>query len=180
MIAALKSFFFRISTREKVLLVLFVWVLVLLGLSRMWSDLRLRVNALGAAHSQLEMQGVYLGLRGELADQLARSSERFDSARTLGASALQGRVDRLARDAGITLQGFDYRRGQQNDIYDLHELRVNIRGITYEQLYRFDQRLQAEAPYLKLESIRVSADRRARDQLDCTLVLSSFEIKRQN
>lgn len=179
MIARLKSFFFRISTREKVLLVVFVWVLVLLGLNSVISDLRARGRAFGTAGSQLDTQTVFLGMREELATQLTNSSERFDSARTLGASALQGRVDRLARDAGITLQGFDYRRGQQNDIYDLHELRVNIRGITYEQLYHFDQRLQAEAPYLKLESIRVSADRRSRDQLDCTLVLSSFEIKQR-
>lgn len=176
---AIKSFFFRISTREKVLLVLFVWVLVLLGLMSVLSGVRARASAVSAAGNQLDTQEMYLGMRDELAEQIARSSERFDTSRTLDASALQGRVDRLARDAGITLQGFDYRKGQQNEIYDLHELRVNIRGITYQQLYRFDQRLQAEAPYLKLESIRVSADRRARDQLDCTLVLSSFEIKQR-
>lgn len=179
MIVALRAFFFRLSTREKVLLVLFVWVLVALGLFGASADLRARLGALKTAGSELDNQAMYLGMREELGAQLASSSERFDPTKTLGASALQGRVDRLAREAGVTLQGFDYRRGQQNDIYDLHELRVNIRGITYDQLYRFDLRLQAEAPYLKLESIRVSADRRDRERLDCTLILSSFEMKQR-
>lgn len=177
MITAVRAFFFRLSAREKVLLVLFVWVLVLIGLFSAVGDLSARISALKVAASQLETQHLYLGMREELAGELARSSERFDAEKTLGASALQGRVDRIAREAGITLQGFNYSSGQQNDIYDLHELRVNIRGITYDQLYDFDRRLQAEAPYLKLESLRISADRRSREKLDCSLVLSSFEMK---
>jgi len=172
----LRLFYQRMTLREKTLLTLFVWVMLLILLAFALRDFRRVASIWEQTGRTLQTQKGTLDLSPEIEAQLERELEFFNSERTFDSAALAGRVQQLAQQNGVNLVDFPV-RSQESDIYILHNMRLTIRDTPLKNLMAFDEALDREQPYINQISVTLDADRRNPALLDASIIIKSFELK---
>lgn len=173
----IRNLFFSLSVRERLLLTVFVWALImvwLLGLLDSFGntlrDFRYNGQALERFEETLEQSEMV-----ELLLEEARAG--LDSSRTYSASQLVGRLDSLAREADLGSFDLNIPSTQETDLFSFHNVRLNINNTRIEELIAFDQRIKEDAPYISLARFELVASRRDPRYLDAVFELTSFELK---
>ncbi|WOO40034.1 hypothetical protein [Rubellicoccus peritrichatus] len=172
----LKYYYRRISLREKILLSGFLWVIVFIWFVFSIDGIKEVKNEWAKWSGLLRGQEALLKT-GPLVDaQLQESLQRFNPERTFDSESLVGRIDGLARQTGVN-HDISTPRTQQGDKFEFHTMRVTIRKTPIDKWLAFADKLREESPYINLESVRISADKRNPELLDGQFVLKSFELK---
>lgn len=171
-----RALFRRFTLREKGMLCLFVWVILLICFGFALRNFRAFWAEWSRTGQTLAQQTKTLNLAPEVDAQLAVELEFFNSDRTFDSASLAGRVDSLARQTGINLVNFNTKTDPR-DIYDQHVMRLTIRDTPLEKLMAFDAALEQESPYINQKSVSLDADRRNPQLIDATIELNSFELK---
>lgn len=173
----MKSFFRRLTLREKWLLALFCWVWIAIAANHVFGWLgELRRNW-GQASSELENQQMWLDASDQIEEDLLASMQKFNPSLTFNRSRLFGRVDSLARQAGLVSPDVSSPRTQVGDIFELHSMTLSVRRAPIANLIEFDRLLRAESPYLTLQSVRFTADTSDPRLLTAYYIINSFELK---
>ncbi|PXA04520.1 hypothetical protein DDZ13_04915 [Coraliomargarita sinensis] len=174
----LKTLYKRTSLREKLLTLAFILVVLFLWgnnwLSRLseWNDNR-KFTA-----SELEFQQKTLERGPEFDEGLKRALARVDPSKTYAATQLSGRIDSLLRNAGLSGQAdIDSVRTREGEIFNDHNLRVQLDRISIDQLINFNALLKEDTPYINIQSVRISANRRSPEELDVRFEINSFDLK---
>lgn len=176
----IKSLYKRTTLREKlltlafILVILFLWMNNWLGRMSEWNDLR-KFNA-----SELDSQQMTLARGPEFDEGLRQALKRVEPDKTYKASELSGRIDSLLRSAGLSGQAdIDPVRSTTGESLDYHNLRVSLKRISITQLIDFNTLLKKDTPYIKIESVRVAANRRNPEELDVRFEVKSFNQKEE-
>jgi hypothetical protein len=171
-----KTLFRRLSVREKALTLLFlavlaaIWASSLLGRIADWRDERRQVRL------DLLEQSQWLAHRDDIAAELARALERVDPARTYSSTQLSGRIDALVREVQLAAD-IDPVRTREGEIFNDHHLRVRLSRVSLAKLIEFNNLLAQESPYINLERLRISANKRNPEELDARYEINSFDLK---
>lgn len=171
----IQSVFLRLSLREKLLVVMFLWVCVFIWAVVLFDDLGNRRLEWSAAGETLSTQRQWLAFKDPVDAQLQEMLRRFNPEHTINSSNLVGRVDSIARRTGGNHE-IATPRTQTGDIFELHSMRVNLRNTSIKTLLEFDQAMRKEFPYIILESVRINADQRNPEQLNAQFIINSFEL----
>ncbi len=166
----------RMSLREKVLLTAFLWVLVCIGFILAFDGVGKTWTEWQTWSRNLKEQRDWLALGPTVDTQLQESLQRFNPESTFNSAALVGRIDGLARQTSVN-HDISTPRTQQGEKFEFHTMRVSIRNTPMEKWLAFAGKLEAESPYINLESVRLNADNRNPELLDGQLILKSFELK---
>ena len=179
MIRTLRAFFLGRLLREKLLLVVFALLGVLMWLSgyskrlgAFWRDQRSTTVALAEQQRWLDNSKA-------LEDAARAAAGRLDASKTLDGTRLLAAVGALASEAGLrqTSSGTeqtDLRSGQ----IAIHTLPYTINRADYDSLRKFYVALSARSPYIGIEKFTLNADRANPAQLNLALSVTSVEITR--
>lgn len=172
-----KRLFLRMTVREKsltlafILVMLFIWTGSLLNRSSAWNDNRKQ------AQSDLQNQQQWLDRSEQFSIGLANALERVDPQKTYAGSQLSGRVDAILRQVALSgLADIDPVQTREGEIFNDHNIRIRLSRISIAQLIRLNNLLSQETPYINLQSVRVSKNRRNPEELDVRFKINSFDL----
>lgn len=176
-----KQLYKATSLREKLLTLIFVLVVVFLwtdswlGRLATWNELR------QSAAVDLTTQQQWLERSDEFTEGLTRALERVDPSKTYQAAQLSGRIDALLRSAGLSGQSdIDPVLTREGEIFNDHNVRVELKRISIAQLIEFNNLLKKDTPYINTQSVRIGANRRNPEELDVRFEINSFDLKEQS
>lgn len=173
MIRTLRAFFLSRLLREKLLLVAFILLGVLMWLSSFtrraggfWREQRITT-------ATLIDQKRWLDNRQSIEESERKAAAGLDALKTLEATRLYAEVDRLAREAGLTNTALGDQRDDRGGLFPMHTLQVNITKAEWTPLLKFYQSLLARSPYINVENfiLRVTPPNHS-----ASLRVSSVEI----
>ncbi|MEM7790192.1 MAG: hypothetical protein AAF546_02215 [Verrucomicrobiota bacterium] len=171
----------RLSIREKVITLLFVFVVLSL-----WADSIFgRFSTLNEFREKAEKELIYQESRLErdafYAQEMNRALERVDPSKTYSAIQLSGRIDLLLRQASLAGRSdIDSVKSIEGEIFNDHNISVRLNRISIAQLINFHTLVAAETPYINLQSLRLKANRNNPEELDARFEINSFELINQN
>jgi hypothetical protein len=171
-----KRLFLRMTLREKtltllfILVILFIWSGNLIKRSSTWNDDRRQ------AQSDLHNNQQWLDRSDEFSLGLANALERVDPQKTYDGPQLSGRIDSILREASLSAD-IDPVQTREGEIFNDHNVRIRLSRISYAQLTQLNNLLSQETPYINLQSVRVTKNRRNPEELDARFQINSFDLK---
>jgi hypothetical protein len=178
MIRTLRAFFLGRLLREKLLLVAFFVIGVLMWFSgyskrlgTFWREQRLTTVNLAEQQRWLDNRKVI-----ELSAQ--KSAKQLDAAQTLDATRLLAVVGSLSAELGLRNTNSGQQRNDSNGDISIHTLPYTINRADYDSLKKFYVAISGRSPYIGLEQFSMNADRADPNQLNLSVTLTSVEIAR--
>ncbi|MCH2155452.1 MAG: hypothetical protein MK080_05575 [Opitutales bacterium] len=171
-----RALFIERSPREQILALAIVLVLALWWASSeiaTWQSFWTTYRSQGY---NLERQNEWLKDRERIDAELVAALETLDASQTYSDSELAGRVDELSRSFDLSYS-ISNRPSVTNEDFNTHSVRLNINRAELRPLIEFTQSLQREAPYLVIDSVRITVNRSRPTEHNATFTLSSFELK---
>lgn len=183
MIRTLRAFFLGCQLREKLLVVAFFALAVLMWLSsfsrrtgQFWRDQR-------RTTIDLAEQAQWISHSAAIEAAAQKAASRLDPARTLDGLRLTEAVQKIAADAGLrNTQSAGLTNPPGNGQFSLHTLDYNVRltesdpARNWESLKNFYRALQQRSPYIGIEQFTLRPDAANKAQLSLVLRVSSVEI----
>lgn len=155
-----KAFASRLNTREKILALLVLWVVLLIWLDFSWRGFKDIQSKWEASSSAIAMQDNVLAEKDKVAAQAQLAREQLDPARTFNANGLSVLVQRLAEQAGFPRNyTTTTARTRQHGNMLLHTITLKVNNASMEQLIRFDSLFNQKAPYITLNEITIQPSR---------------------
>ncbi|MEX0325242.1 MAG: hypothetical protein AB3N33_04050 [Puniceicoccaceae bacterium] len=175
----IRQLFNALSLRERYLMALFVWALLLLwllylveGFQKTWSTFTLNDQVLDAFVTTI-------GQAEEAQLLLTAARQGLDSNKTFSSAQLVGRLDSLARENEVTSFDISTPSTIESQLFSFHNVRLSIKRARINELIRFDQAVKAYTPYIALGDFQVTANKRDPRFLDASFELVSFELKEE-
>ena len=173
----MKSFFLGRLMREKILLLGFALLLVLVwGLS-----LAGRTFSFGREWRSLAVeratQEMWLSNQLAIEAKGKAAAQRLDPRQTFDATRLVGELSQLASAAGLTAD-ISAQNTQRTGQLSFHTVQVSFRRVDLPALLRFYQALANRSPYIALEQVSLTVDRGAPGQLNASFRAVSVEQAR--
>ncbi|MEM1221197.1 MAG: hypothetical protein AAGH40_00420 [Verrucomicrobiota bacterium] len=177
----IKKLLKRLSIREKVITLLFIFVVLSLWASNIID----RFSNLNAFRQKADQELIYQESRLEkdafYAQELNRALERVDPSKTYSAIQLSGRIDSLLRRAALaSSSNIDPVKSVEGEIFNDHNITVELDRISITQLINFHTLVSAETPYINLQSLILKANRNNPEELNARFKINSFELINQN
>jgi hypothetical protein len=173
----MKAFFLSRALREKLLLLVFTLLALLLWLGRglgrgraLWGDLR-------ATRAELAAQQVWLENRATIEARAASATRSLDPDRTINATRLVGELNALVASANLSAD-IGSQRTERTSQFAFHAVSVNVRRADLGALLKFYKELSARSPYIGLEQCTLATDRANPGQLNATFRVVAVELGR--
>jgi hypothetical protein len=173
-----KRLFLRMTVREKllsllfILVVLFIWTGNLMNRSSAWNSSRKQAQA------DLSIQQQWLDRSDEFTVGLERALERVDPKKTYAGPRLSGRIDDILRQVSLSGSAdIDPVQTREGEIFNDHNVRIRLSRISIAQFVQLNKLLSQETPYINLQSVRVTKNRRNPEELDVRFKINSFDLK---
>jgi hypothetical protein len=175
-----KRLFIRMTLREKLLSLLFIlvmlsiWTSSLLKRSSDWNSNRKQ------AQSELKIQQHWLDRSDQFAAGLKRALERVDPGKTYAFTQLSGRIDTILRQVSLSQSAdIDPVRTREGEVFNDHNVRIRLSRISIAQLIQLNKLLSQETPYINVQSVRITKNRRNPEELDARFEINSFDLQNQ-
>ncbi len=172
----LRQLFLSTSLRERVLLVAFLFVMLLIWALYLMGNLRATNQALNFSAQTLERQEIQLSRADEVQARLGEILANWDSSRTYSGTQLVGRIDEIAREL-FPRYDLSSATSQESEIFASHVVRLRIDNGNISELVAFNQRIQEENPYIVLSQFQIASRQRDPRQLDASFEITSIELK---
>lgn len=172
----LKSFYDRITLREKTLLMLFLWVVMFIWLGLYWSRISELFEDISKVNSSLAYQKVWLNNEKSIAERLEESRQILNPQKTYARSRFIGRVDGLAHQTGSSYDVTNPTT-QSGDIFNEHSLVVQFKDASLKNLIDFAQAIHNENPYLGIRQVKITPNRRDPNLLNAQFDVIALELK---
>jgi hypothetical protein len=179
MIRTLRAFFLGRLLREKLLLVAFAALGVLMWLSgfgrratKFWQDQRATTVA-------LKEQSQWLTNRVVIEAAAHKAAAQLDAAKTLDGTRLLAEVNAMAAANGLqtksTIGGLTHQSSGQ---FAVNTLNYTVRDADWDALKKFYLALHQRSPYIGIELFTLQSSTANQAQLSLSLRVSSVEITR--
>ncbi len=183
MIRTLRAHFLGCQLREKMLVVGFLALAVLVWLSNFSKRASAFWREQHRTSIDLAEQAQWLGNRASVETAAQKAAARLDATKTLDGVRLLEAVQKMASDAGLrNTTSAAPSNPPGNAQFSIHTLdyTVNLRdpdpGKNWDALTKFYSALQQRSPYIGIEQFTLRPDPVNRAQLSLVLRVSSVEI----
>ena len=174
-----RQIFNALSLRERYLVAVFIWALLLLWGLALAESFQKNYRAYSLDTQLLKAFEDTLAQSGQAELLLAGAREGLDSGKTFSAAQLVGRLDSLARDNKVSSFDISTPSTVETQLFSFHNVRVSIKRARITELIRFDQAVKAYSPYIALGDFQITANKRDPRFLDAVFELVSFELKEE-
>lgn len=174
---ALKAFFLSRLLREKLLLVLFLAIGVLMWASN-YSKRAIRDGrAFRSTTNELAEQREWLSNREAIETASVRAVQNLDPARTLDDTRLVGDLSALAREHNLRFTN-DTPQTERSGQFAVHTVQITLPRADFDALRKFYFAVARRSPYIGIEQFALVADRANANFLNASLRISSVEVVR--
>ena len=173
----MRKFFQRLTLREKVLLSALIWCGLIIAAFFLLGSYVKVVRELNQSGAVLAMQDQWYRLEPILEDERQRILQHLNPKNTFSGSSLAGRIDSLARSSRVT-PTINTPRTRSDDKLNLHTMRVSLKNDGMAEILDFENKVQSEWPYIKIESVQISRrdGKNNPDKHDVLYIINSFEF----
>ena len=168
-----KILFAKLNQREKILLTIVMWTVVIVWLSNTFSNMGVLKDEWSVIGEDLRVQQDKLNEAPIIKQEFDAYWEKMKPEQTFTQSELAQKIDNIARQHNLT---YTARKAKsvEDGLLDLHTITVTIPNATIEKLIAFDSLLRDESPYMALQYVRISANLKA-PYLRADFRIRSFE-----
>ncbi|MBL9214836.1 MAG: general secretion pathway protein GspM [Opitutaceae bacterium] len=171
----MKLFFLGRALREKVLLLAFAALALLIWGGRGLARAQAFLAEARAARAELATQRVWLDHGPEIDAKAVAATKNLDPARTLNATRLVGELNELAAQAGLSAD-ISGQRTERTSQFAFHTVQANFRRTELGPLLKFYEALSQRSPYIGLEQFTLAADRANPGQINASFRIVSAEL----
>lgn len=175
----IRQIFNALSLRERYLVALFIWALVLVWLLSLLDGFKQSWSAFSLNRQLLTTFEETLAQADEAEALLASAREGLDGSKTFSAAQMVGRLDSLARENKVSSFDISTPSTVESQLFSFHNVRLSIKRARIGELIRFDQAVKTHSPYIALGDFQVTANKRDPRFLDAVFELVSFELKEE-
>ncbi len=173
----MKNIFMRRPTRERLLILVFLFAAAMVWLVSAGSRLQEKWRESRVVSADLAAQSLWLERKALIEERAVKAANRLNPARTLDATKLVGEVSALASQAGLAV-GVEPPRTERTDQMAYHTVQVTFRRADLAALVKFYRELGQRAPYLALEKCTLGAGRSNPAEIDAIFTIFSVEAER--
>lgn len=173
----IRQLFNALSLRERYLVALIIWVLLLVWFLGLLDTFRANWTAYSLNRQLLQSYEATLEQADQAEILLDRARQGLDGAKTFTSPQLVGRLDALARENEVNRFDISTPSTIETELFSFHTVRLSIKRARISELIRFDQAVKTHSPYIALADFQVSANSRDPRFLDADFELVSFELK---
>lgn len=173
MIRTLRALFLRCQLREKLLVLAFALMGVLLWLSgfssragKFWAEKRSTTTTLG-------YQAQLLGQSAAIEAAAQKAAEQLDAAKTLNENRLATTIQQLASEAGLRDGHSTPPTTTTSGKIAIHTLDYIVNRASWDTLLKFYQAIQAKSPYIGIVKFSLNA---TNGQHNLSVTVSSIEV----
>jgi hypothetical protein len=175
----IRQLYNTLSIRERYLVALIVWVVLLVWLLGIIDNFRATWTTFSLNSQLLESFEDTLAQADEAQVLLEAARQGLDSNKTFSAAQLVGRLDSIARENEVSSFDISTPSTQETQLFSFHNVRLTIKRSQIAELIRFDQAVKTHSPYIALADFQLSANKRDPRFLDAVFELVSFELKEE-
>lgn len=173
----LRKAFHALSVRERFLLALFLWSLLLVWALALVENLRESSQTLSLNKDLLQSLRATIDQAPTAETLLEQARAGLDGSKTFTAAQLVGQLDSIARQNEVSSFDISTPSTVETDLFSFHTVRLSIKRSQLADLIRFDQAVKEFTPYIALSEFRITANKRDPRFLDAVFELVSFELK---
>jgi hypothetical protein len=178
MIRTLRAYFLSRLLREKLLLLGFLGVAVILWASAFASRGGAFWRAQHNTSVALADQERWLARKDLIKTATERAVSQMDPNKTLDPANLSVVVSQLATEAGIkNIQRLGSGAAMSSGQFSINTLRLQIQNAEWRDFANFYQKLQERSPYVAITEITMRPVRGNPAQITAAMVVASFEIR---
>lgn len=168
--------FFKMSMREKVLLLAFA--LALLGVWASWLlDRQAETRSqLSSARVGLNDQQMFLDSEASIQANYDQIISRIDLGSLPSKDDVSSQIDALVRQAGFASFDLGQARTEEGTGFYFHTSQLAIQKASYGQIRQFTDTLKTQLPFVSLERVVIQSQTN-NDLLDVRYILKSIERK---
>lgn len=93
---------------------------------------------------------------------------------------LQSYLEGIATEVGITIPGFNPQSGTDKGGVLTASTRIEIRGLSIEQLTEFLEKVESGQPHVVIESLEIQRHFRDKEKLDVTMLVTAYAREQQS
>ena len=169
----------RFSLREKLLLTLFVWVILILLSVELTKSTKKLLQAWFENQNQNTLQQLILEREPDYDRRFASIQDRFNPQLTLNESELRNRIESICKQFNLNYQ-IESRLPQKEGSFSLHEVLLSLNKINMEALLTFHQKTLESSPYMRLDAMTLIPLRGNESQMNARFTFKSFEMAADN
>jgi len=175
-----RAFFLRRQLREKVLLLGFVALIVIVWSSELVDRVTLRAREISQTSLEIKIQREWLAKAQEIESAAKAALENWDPNKTYNAVKLNAEISSIANAVGFkrdyTLDMVSSQRS--TEFARFHSVQFNANRADYFMLEKFYHELVKRAPYIGLERFILQADRNTGATVNARILITSVELVR--
>ncbi|NBD39175.1 MAG: hypothetical protein GVY10_11465 [Verrucomicrobia bacterium] len=173
----LRKIFHAFSLRERFLLALILWALLLAWLLSLLDSFQVSLRTWSLNSDLISSFEATLAQAEEAESLLESAREGLDGSKTFSAPQLVGRLDSIARENKVDNFDISSPSTVETELFSFHTVRLSINRSRMPGLISFDQAVKEFSPYIALSEFRLNANKRDPRFLDADFELVSFELK---
>ena len=171
----MKRFFLGRVLREKMLLLAFAALALLIWGSQLLSRGQRLAGDWHSARAELATQQVWLENRVAIDAKATAATKSLEPAKTLNAARLVGELNAIAGRAGLTAD-INSQRSERTSQFAFHTVQINFRKADLGALLKFYGELSQRSPYIGIEQFSLTVDRANPSQLNVSFRAVSAEL----
>jgi DNA integrity scanning protein DisA with diadenylate cyclase activity len=175
----MKTFFFSLHIREKVLLTTLLTLIAIVWLGRVARSARVFWVEWRANAAVLAEQQQWIDNRASIEASAAKAIQHLDPARTFSSPRLLGELITIADQVGVRNNtSSEIRETEPTSQFSVNTVQVAVRNTDLPSLLRFYDELDKRSPYIGLEQFSISGNPTNPALLSAVMLVSSVEISR--
>lgn len=175
MISDFRKLYNKTSSREKLLLLIFICGIAAVWVTYSFTRYNTSFKLLFSTKKRIESYHMILSQKDLVEAQLLEKSAELDSSKTLSSTELIGRVGELIRPLELKYS-INSPQTEKGTLFTFHNIRLTVNNAEFEAVLRFSDKLKTLVPYVTLNRVVVTADRSNANLLDVTFHISSLEM----
>lgn len=168
--------FNQLKYREKVFLLLFIWLLNLVFIDVCIKQTKTLVHRLKIVNAKIEHCQYWIDSTTNVNDKFDLMMKVMDPEKTYSGVAFAGEVENAVRKNEINYS-MTSPKTRQGEIFDAHTLQLHCTNVSLQRLIAFEDAIYQKKPYLSMEKLKIHANLFNPELLEVDFSLSALQLK---
>ena len=153
----LKILFSKLNQREKILLAVIVWTILITMISSALESTGEISSKWSVASETIKLQEDTLNKATRIKQEFTQRWDNMKPEKTFSPTQLAGKVDTIVRLHDLTGKtNASTPRSKQEGLMNVHTILVNIKKADIQKLMDFDKTIKKETPYMALQKVNIT------------------------
>jgi hypothetical protein len=175
MISDLRKLYKKTSTREKLLLLIFIGGIAAVWFMYSFTRYNTSFTLLFSTQKRIDSYHMILSQKDLVEAQLIEKSSQLDASKTLSSTELTGRIGEIIKPMDLKYS-IASPQTEEGTLFTFHTIRLTVNKAEFESILRFSDKLKTLVPYVTLDRVTVTVDRSNANLLDVQFLISSLEM----